>query len=159
MGVKGTMIRVYCDTGGFDRRLLPLARDGRISLHTFKYENPSRRITAGAIPSDLRYDDAPAYTYDDLKRDEFLRGITYDDLRRALVASKFDEITAVLGKHRRADAQHLDSAYMTGCRAFLTSDKDLAGANRAQLEAITGVRIFHVETEWADFVGFIDGGR
>lgn len=154
------MIRVYCDTGGFDPRLRPLARDGRVKLHTFKYENRNERIQTGAVPSDLRYDDTPKYTYNDLRRDTFLRHITWDELRGALARSKLPEIIGVLGKHRRTDAQHLDSAYMTECRAFLTSDKDyIAGANRAALEAITGLRIFHVETEWQAFIDFIEGGR
>jgi hypothetical protein len=156
---EATMIRVYCDTGGFDKRLLPLVQAGRIKLHTFKYENRNRQINAGAIPSDLRHDDAPTYTHDDLKRDEFLRGLAFDDVRHALATSKLDAIIGVLGKHRRTDAQHLDSACMTGCRAFLTSDKDIAGANRPRLEAITDMRIFRPasDDDWRAFVAFIDG--
>lgn len=144
-------IKVYCDTGGYDKRLKALEATNTIVLHQFKYENPSKRIRRGAIPSNLRYDDKTGYrSYDEMRADEYLRSMSYDEWRAG--KSLFAEILAVVGTNCRADAQHLDSAQMTGCQIFLTSDKDDIWGKRSALRKITGLHIFHVASEWHQFV-------
>ena len=150
------MLRVYCDTGAYVKNLNELEQAGLISVHQFKYENPSRRIRKGAVPSDLRYDDLAHYTYDDLKNTEILNTLTYDQLGG--INSKFLEIQQMVGSQNRRDAQHLDSAYMTGCGAFLTSDKGDIWSKRAALSVLTGIRIFHVPSEWAEFSEYVQNG-
>lgn len=148
------MLRVYCDTGAYDRRLKPLKDSGAIAVHQFKYENSSRRISSGAFPSDFRYSDKPAYrSYDEMRTDEFLREITYDDLRAA--KSLFVEILTIIGTENRTDAQHLDSAQMTGCQVFLTSDKKDIWSKRSSLESVVNMRIFHTSSEWEQFIALV----
>ena len=146
-------VRVYCDTGGWTEQLGELERTGLISVHQFKYENRSRRITHGAIPSALTYDDAPKYTYNDLRKDKFLSVASSEVL--AGVNSKLPELVAVVGGSSDMDARHLDSAYMTGCLAFLTSDRGDILSKREQLLLITGLRVFHAKDDWLEFERFV----
>jgi hypothetical protein len=150
------MIRVYCDTGAFRSELVQLEQAGRIAVHQFKYENQNRRIRLSAIPSDLRYDDLAHYTYGELGTTEFQKDLTYDDL--GLQSEKLNEILRIVGRQNRQDARHLDSAFMTACRAFLTSDKGDIWSKRCELKAFLGFSIFYVGTEWDDFLCFVENG-
>jgi hypothetical protein len=149
-------MRVYCDTGAYVKGLGELERTGVISVHQFKYENRSRRISKGAVPSDLRYDDFINYTYDELKTTEVLSTLTYDQLGG--INSRFAEIQEVVGSQNRTDAQHFDSAYMTGCKIFLTSDRGDIWSKQEALHALTGIRVFHIPSEWAAFVAHVQSG-
>jgi hypothetical protein len=149
-------MRVYCDTGAYLKELGELERAGLVSVHQFKYENRSRRITKGAVPSDLKYGDAINYTYDELKTTEVLSTLTYDELGG--INSKCAEIEEIVGRLNRKDAQHFDSAHMTGCTAFLTSDKGDLWSKREALQALTGIRVFHVPSEWPEFEAYARNG-
>jgi hypothetical protein len=149
-------MRVYCDTGAYIKALGELERSGVISVHQFKYENRSRRITKGAIPSDLKYGDFINYTYDELKTTEVISTLKHDELGG--INSRVAEIQEIVGPHNRKDAQHFDSAHMTGCKAFLTSDKGDLWSKRQALEALTGVRVFHMPSEWPAFVAYAKNG-
>lgn len=148
-----TIVRVYCDTGGWTERLGALERTGLISVHQFKFENRSRRIAHGAIPSALTYNDTPKYTYDDWRKDKFLSVSSFEAL--AGVNSKLAEISVVVGGGCDVDARHLDSAYMTGCVAFLTSDRGDILSKRDLLFSITGLQIFHAVDDWLAFERFV----
>jgi hypothetical protein len=141
------MIRVYCDTGAYIKALGKLESDGVISVHQFKYENRSKRIRGIAIPSELKYDELTNYTYDELT------GLTYDELGG--VNSKLKDILTIVGSNNRTDARHIDSAQMSGCKVFLTSDKGDIWTKRALLKPITGLSIFHVPTEWSQFLELV----
>lgn len=149
LGDAAKRMRVYCDTGAYLKELGELERAGVVSVHQFKYENRSRRITKGAVPSDLKYGDFINYTYGELKTTEVLSTLTYDELGG--INSKFVEIEQIVGRSNRKDAQHFDSAHMTGCKAFLTTDKNDLWSKREALQALTGVRVFHVPSEWLEF--------
>jgi hypothetical protein len=149
------MVRVYCDSGAYVSGLNDLEQSGRVSVHQFKYENRSRRIKSGAVPSDLRYGDFLHYTYDELKTTPVLKDLTYDQLGG--VNSKFELIVQLVGKHNRADAQHLDSAQMTGCTVFLTSDKGDIWSKKQPLLELLGLHVFHVPSEWDQFLEHIGG--
>lgn len=151
------MLRVYCDTGAYVKLLGPLEAQGLIAVHQFKYENRSKRIRRGAVPSDLRYRDLANYTYDDLGKVEVLKDLTYKQLGG--INSKFKELLEIVGHANRRDAQHLDSAQMTGCKVFLTSDKDDIWSNRESISLLTGLTVFHVQAEWDQFVAFVHCGR
>jgi hypothetical protein len=150
------MFHVYCDTGGYDKRLSALEADGVIALYQFKYENRSRRIRRGSMPSDWRYSDDISYTFDDWRNDEYLKTLTFDELRNA--NSRYEAIARVIGNENRIDVQHLDSACMAGCQVFLTSDKTDIWSNRAELKEITGLTVFHVSSEWETFLRFVQNG-
>jgi len=148
------LLKVYCDTGGYAKELRLLVKEGLVELCQFKYENRSK-IQSGAVPSDLRYSNRAQYTYDDLRADRFLSNVTGDDVRSALRASKFQEISAIVGPQKRVDAQHLDSAYMSNCRVFLTSDFDDIASKRGELGPLLWLNIFLVVPEWEKFLAFV----
>jgi hypothetical protein len=149
-------MRVYCDTGAYVKGLAELERKGVISVHQFKYENRSRRITKGAVPSDLRYGDLINYTYDELGTTEVLSSLTYDQLGG--INSRFVEIRDIIGSQNRTDAQHFDSAHMTGCKVFLTSDKGDIWSKKEALYVLTGIRVFHMPSEWEAFASHVQSG-
>lgn len=149
-------MRVYCDTGAYVKGLNELDRKGVISVHQFKYENRSRRISKGAVPSDLRYGDNINYTYGELKTTEVLSTLKYDELGG--INSMFTEIQDIIGTQNRKDVQHFDSAHMTGCKVFLTSDKRDILSKRQALEALTGIRVFQMPSEWSDFLAYVQNG-
>ena len=142
------MIRVYCDTGAYLKALTGLESEGRISLHQFKYENRSKRIRGIALPSELNYDEIKNYFYDEVAE------LTYGELGG--VNSKLADIISIIGAHNRMDARHLDSAQMSGCSVFLTSDKKDIWSKRNTLKAAAGLTVFHVPTEWEQFITLIN---
>ena len=142
--------------GGIRKGVGELERAGVISVHQLKYENRSRRISKGAIPSDLKYDDPINYTYDELGTTEGLSTLTYDELGG--VNSSFIQIQEIIGPQHRTDAQHFDSAHMSGCKVFLTSDKGDIWSKRGPLYALTGIRVFHIPSEWAAFLAHVQNG-
>lgn len=144
------MLRVYCDTGAYLPAVGKLEREGKISVHQFKYENRNRKITKGALPSDLRYEDLANYSYDDLGSTEILKDLSYDQLGG--VNSRFSEIEKVLGRGNRRDIQHVDSAWMTKCAVLLTSDKGDIWSKRNEIRALLDIVVFHVPTELQDLI-------
>lgn len=142
------MLRVYCDTGGYHKALAELVRQGRIEVYQFKYEEKNRRIQKVAKPSSPQYRDLEHYTYNDLN------SLTYSDLGQS--SCKLLDIQRIIGKQHRVDAMHLDSAYMTGCKVFLTSDKDDVWMHREVLGALLGLKIFHIPSEIEEALHFIN---
>ena len=53
----------------------------------------------------------------------------------------FETILAVLGPVNRRDALHVDSAFKTGCRIFVTRDTGIL-SQRNELESLLGIRFF-----------------
>ncbi len=147
--------RVYCDTGGYRKELRVLEQSGRISLHQFKYENRKGKTSYGAIPSNTQYGDFYNYTYGELSNLNPDSPLTYDQLS-AGIDSKYSRILKIVGAHNRRDAQHLDSAQMTKCKIFLTSDKGDIWSKRDQLFSATGLRIFLMPSEWNDFLAYLE---
>ncbi len=143
------MLRVYCDTGGFRPELLELAREGKISIFQFKYENRNRHIEQAAVPS------APSwkqmnYTWDEMRRTPGFESLTYDNVGSQ--SPKFPELLGIVGPGNRTDAQHLDSAYASQCSVFLTSDKDDIWSKRNEIRSATGLMVLHVRHDWAEFL-------
>ena len=61
----------------------------------------------------------------------------------------------MIGASNKTDAQHLDSAFMSECEAFLTSDKGDIVAHTEKLQTMLGMKVFHVPNQWADFVVYV----
>ena len=149
MSNGASMLRVYCDTGGFRTELLELARTGKVSLFQFKYENRNRHIKQVATPSSPSWKQMN-YTWDEMRRTPGFEGITYDNIGDQ--SPKFHELLAVVGVSNRTDAQHLDSAYATKCSIFLTSDKNDIWSKREAIREVTGLVVLHVQDDWAEFL-------
>ena len=148
------MLRVYCDTGGVRPELVELQRQGKVALYQFKYENRNRHIKRAAVPS------APSwkqlnYTWDEMRRTAEFEAITWDSL--ASRSPKYSELLRIVGPANEVDAQHLDSAYSTGCSVFLTSDKDDICSHREELQAVTDFSVLHITADWQEFLALVEG--
>jgi len=58
----------------------------------------------------------------------------------------FGEILAILGRENRRDALHVDSAYKSGCGAFVTTDSDIL-THKEKLLALLGIRFLDPSVE------------
>ncbi len=68
----------------------------------------------------------------------------------------FDEILSIFGREHRRDALHVDSAFKSGCSAFITQDSDIL-KHKARLEGLLGIRFFHPDAELSGLEQFIAG--
>jgi len=182
------VIKVYCDTGGYVKKLKELEEQGVIEVYTFPYENQNRRIESTALPSEAlfrdlgnidKWDDMPGTFGDYVVSDKHASGfapklqattrggglfktklplIVPDPDFWCKAHASIEKIVGVGGQHRR-DVLHLDSAYKSGCSCFLTGDKTDILANREALSELLGLRFFHPNDDWADFVAFVDERR
>jgi hypothetical protein len=60
-----------------------------------------------------------------------------------------DEILAILGREHRRDALHVDSAFKSGCAAFVTTDSDILN-HKVKLSSLLGIRFFDPRVELRD---------
>ena len=148
------MLHVYCDTGAYVPSLAPLEASGQVALYQFMYENRTRRIRRGAIPSELTYGDLKNYKYGEFGTVDVLKDLTYEQLGG--VNSRFTEIQAIVGPSNRRDAQHIDSAWMTGCTEFLTSDRGDIWAKRDAIHELLGLKVFLIPAELAQFLAVVE---
>lgn len=139
------MLKVYCDTGAFRVELTALEREGKIRIFQFKYENKNKRIRHMAAPSRPSWKEIN-YTWSELS-------LTWDVLGKT--SHKRQAIEALLGPNSIRDAKHLDSAYMEGCRAFLTSDKRDIVSRRSELVSLLGIEVFHFREDWNAFLALV----
>ena len=75
----------------------------------------------------------------------------YDDFVGSPLLSKIREI---IGRENRRDALHVDSAYKSGCRAFVTQDRDILDRAR-ELGALLGIRFLHPDCAHDQLVGLL----
>lgn len=143
------MLKVYCDAGGYRRELKAMSRDGRIELVQFHYENRNKHIKSIAPPSKPTFDEMN-YAYNELG------DLTFDDLGKQ--SSKIAGITGIIGPKNKRDIKHLDSAYLAGCHAFITSDKGDICSKKEAIFASLGIRIFHFQDDWKEFEHFCVSG-
>jgi hypothetical protein len=88
------------------------------------------------------------YSWDELDN------VTWDDLGKQ--SDKIQEIASIIGSSNKRDIKHLDSAYMAGCDAFITSDKGDICSKADDILAILNVRVFHFHNDWEDFVDYCE---
>jgi hypothetical protein len=139
------MLKVYCDTGAFRDELRDLEREGKVRIFQFKYENKNKHVRHMAAPSRPSWKEIN-YTWSELT-------LTWDALGKT--SHKRQEIETLLGPNSIRDAKHLDSAYMEGCRAFLTSDKRDIVSRRDELRSLLGIEVFHFHVGWEAFLAFV----
>jgi len=86
------------------------------------------------------------YTWEEMRADQVLSSLTNNDL--AGTSSRFESLVALLGRKCEVDAKHIDSAVMSGCEVFLTTDKDDIWSRRDEIARITGLRVLYMPDEW-----------
>lgn len=141
-------MKIYCEHGALTPELCAFQRDGRISLVHFLYDPGSRarHISPSATPSDAQWRDLNT-TWSELTR-------PWDDFKGS---EHYQEIIGIVGSANRRDALHVDSAYKSGCAAFVTADTDIL-AHKAKLETLLGLRVFHPVIDGDKLRRFIEAG-
>lgn len=65
-------------------------------------------------------------------------------------------IREIVGGHNEFDVRHIDSAYKTGCKYFFTRDKGDILRHRTKLNELLGIRFFHPDDDFADFLAMLN---
>ena len=152
-------IKVYCERNSVRPWLKRLQRDGKIALVMFPYDEKGQNPSGVqlATPSVVTCD-SDVVTWDMLFNSNAVASEKLDDIRRIirLPNEKVVEAPAgIIGMETEADARHLDSAYKSGCHAFITTDKRDVLDHAELLEPLLGLRLFHPDDE-VGFRAFLD---
>jgi hypothetical protein len=126
-------MKVYCENGALTPRIRGLELSGHIELIHFPYDpnSHSRHYSGVANPSGAQIRDL---------------NLPISDLPGAVVdyagSCHFAEIVSIVGSSNRCDSLHIDSAFKSGCSAFVTADLGILN-HKARLENLLGIRFFH----------------
>jgi len=93
------------------------------------------------------------YTWAELRSDPVLSQLPYDSARTT--STKFEELLTLVGKQCLVDAKHLDSAVLSNCTVFLTTDKDDVWSRRTQIRDLTGMEVLYMPDEWPKLIDLI----
>jgi len=118
---------------------------GLIKVVQFCYENKNKKIKESAPPSNPTWEEMN-YTWGELG------GSSWADIGK--ISDKHAQIASIIGNDNKKDIKHLDSAYMAGCEAFVTSDKGDICSKKNEIYQLLSIHVFHVTSEWNDFVKF-----
>ena len=148
--LQAEFMRVYCEHSALHPKLRGLQREGRITLVGFPYDPNSRSksIRQLALPSKAQIGDLNLPIGDMKFR-----------IGEMVESDKHVEIERIVGRGNRRDILHIDSAYSTGCRCFFTGDRGDILSRRTELEALLGIRFFHPDDDWEQFVNFLQTER
>lgn len=140
-------MRVYCEHGALHGRLRRLQSEGRITLAGFPYDpsSRSRAIRELASPSKAQIRDL-----------NLPIGKMSFPIGEMVESEKHAEIERIVGRGNRRDVLHIDSAYKRRCACFFTRDRSDILGNRAELEALLGLRFFHPDDDWDRFIEFLN---
>lgn len=139
------MLKIYCEHGAVTQRLRERQRAGEIKLVHFPYDpnSRSRHLAESTVPSAAQWRDMNV-TWDEAD-------FAWDDCEGS---EHFQSICKIIGPANRRDILHVDSAFKSGCRCFVTADQDIL-AKRGDLERLLGVRFFHPKRDQAELDEFI----
>jgi hypothetical protein len=131
--------------GALRHELTSLQERGLIELFIFPYENKNRNIPNMATPSAAQFGDLANVTFEQMV-------FPFDEMSGS---NKYQAILDIVGQRNRRDALHIDSAYKTGCKAFFSRDRKNIIRNAGRLHQLLGIRFFHPDTDWPDFLAFV----
>lgn len=137
--------KVYCEHGAFRQELYQLQRDDLVELVNFPYEMRIKKKHQKSQPSNAKLADLKHV----LLAEAHWRFPDFNG------SKKLDQIRQILGPRTRRDALHVDSAYKSGCAVFLSRDRKHILAKAQELEQLLGMRFFHPDDQWYDFLKFI----
>jgi len=141
--------RVYCEHGSFREELYKLQKNGRIEIVNFPYEMKIHKKHQKARPSDAKI--------------IHLAHVSIPEgdwpIADSKGSEKYPQIRQILGQRTRRDALHVDSAYKSKCDAFLSRDRRHILAKAKDLEKLLGIRFFHPDDEWGEFLTFLNSSQ
>lgn len=142
-------MKVYCEHNAMSADIRKILRHANVELVHFPYDpdSQSRHVDVIATPSHAQIRDLNLPIKD-------LPG-TFDDYSGSV---HLDALRSTLGPQHRRDALHVDSAFKSGCAAFITRDSDILD-HKKELESFLGVRFFHPETDFAALQSFLSRER
>ncbi len=140
-------IKIYCDSGADLSKLKKISK--YCEFYQFPYDSTDRpkKPLLLAKPSKAQWRDshAPWLEYSE---------ITWDDFKESPLHPEIEAIIGI-GSENRSDVLHFDSAIKTACQVFLTSDKGDISSKRAELESLTGIKIFHTPSEIEEVLKYL----
>jgi myo-inositol catabolism protein IolC len=138
-------MKVYCETNAMYPSVRGILRRARIELVHFPHDRHSRsdHVDVMATPSRAQIRDLNCRIKD-------LPGKIND------YSGSFhlEAILTIIGRNNRRDALHVDSAYKTGCAAFVTKDSDILD-HAVELQSLLGIRFFHPANDFSALQAFI----
>ena len=139
-------MKIYCEHGALSAAIVKLQRTGRIEILHFRYDpdSRSRHLKKTAIPSAARISDLN-YAISELP----------GALADYVGSEHLERIAEIIGAQHRRDILHVDSAFKSGCRAFVTRDTDILVHAKA-LDALLGISIFHPDRDMQELTDFVD---
>jgi hypothetical protein len=140
------LVKIYCESGALTDRVRELGCSGHVELLHFPYDpaSHSRKFSCVAAPSHAQIRDLNLPISD-----------LPDTLAGYLGSCHLDEILSILGSDNPRDALHVDSAFKSGCAAFVTPDKHHILENRTHLESLLGIKFFHPIDDISDLEHFV----
>jgi hypothetical protein len=130
-------MRVYCEHGALSLAIKELVHAGVIECLHFPYDADSyaRGPVQMARPSAAKIQDLNLPVKD-------LPGAAEDYNHSEL----FEQIRLIIGLQHWKDALHIDSAYKSGCVAFVTSDHKHILKHSSRLEQLLGIKFYAPNT-------------
>jgi hypothetical protein len=139
-------IKVYVEHSAWTAGLGPLKRDKRITIMLYPYNEASRRTDERAESSRITWASREIRCSN--------RHILCSDGQHA--SDLLENIERIIGRGNETDVLHVDSAYKSGCRCLLTTDKGDILRNREELRRITGMAFFNSNTEFPAFMQWLE---
>ena len=146
------MVTVYVERGATFSELKRLTREGRTTLIHFPYDEGDRSFFYGRWNKYLYRARSSLVTCDTTQL-TFDEDILISDMEGS---SLYRKIQKIVGRESEHDVRHLDAAYKSKADAFLTQDKRDIVRNRAELEQLIGLRIFHSDDDRVEFLEFVE---
>lgn len=139
------LMKVYCEHGGLNRKIREMERRGFIELVHFPYDPNSRtaKLSNLATPSQAQVKDLNVPI-----------GELPGSFKDYSGSAHLGEIVSIIGANHRRDALHVDSAYKSGCSAFVTRDSDILKHRRA-LEEVLQMCFFHPDDDCDELLHFV----
>lgn len=126
-------VKIYCDTGGYNKKLKELEIKYGVKIYMFPYENINKKIHNNGLPGS-------GITFKDFEKSPATVGdLRFCDFKDSEV---IDSIIEIVGAKNKQDIWHLDSAYKNDCHIFLTADKDDIYNHKQLLEPLLKFKIF-----------------
>jgi len=136
--------KVYCEHNAFREELWQLQKEGIIEIINFPYEQKINKKHHRARPSKALWKDL---------------NVPWNEMnwlwKEMDGSEKLEMIRKILGPRTRRDTLHIDSAYKEGCIAFLSRDRQHIISKAQELENLLGIRFFHPDDNWDDFLAFL----
>ena len=142
-------MKIYCEHNAMSADIRRMLRDASVEIVHFPYDpdSQSRHVDVIATPSHAQFRDLNIPTKD-------LPG-SWTDYSGSV---HLEMIRSTLGPQHRRDALDVDSAFKSGCAAFITRDSDILD-HKGQLESFLGIKFFHPEIDRDALQSFFSSER